>query len=99
MAGGDEDVLAAALRRDEAETGAGRDEPAADEGRPRGEPEAAADLAHFAPGFELADRVEELGPVLALDVELGLERVEADPFGMFFEEGEDPVGCQGRSFQ
>ena len=54
---------------------------------------------HFAPGFELADRVEELGPVLALDVELGLDARRSEPFGVFLEEGEDAGGCQRRSFQ
>ena len=93
--GGDEDVLAAALRRDEAETGTGGDESAADKPGLFGEQETAAEGTDLAPGFELADFLEELGPVPTLDAELSQDLVERQALLVLLEEGEDLDGGHG----
>ncbi len=95
VAGRDEDVRAAALRRDETETGARGDETAADDPRLLGQAKAAPEQADVALGFEPADLFEDLGPVPALGAELGHELVEREPFLVFFEEREDPDSGHG----
>ena len=96
-AGRDEDVRAAALGRDEAESGARGDEAAADDPRLLGEAEAPPEHADVAPGLEPADLIEDLGPVAALGAELGHDLVEREPVLVFLEEREDPDSGHGCS--